>query len=341
MEKEDKFFWVLLLSIFIVPLSGAFSNLTWKMQSDVLYVFLAIMASCGISRLNEKQCWIILKAIVGLVVIQGIWVILQTFNLDPLFKAKANSAIDLPFGFSGSPNQSGLFFGVTLPLVASIFPIALPFSIYGLVCAKTTSVLIAVVISTITLCSFLYRKVIPYVIVLLIVMSVFFFTKHENINSAMFKERWNLYKYSTIAAYTGKIYLPQGNVVYTGVSNPWFGFGFGNFKMLSPTNQSLYITAAHRYKHAHNDYIEVFFEFGRLGLGVMLVFLTNFFWNFVRAKKTKLLVITFCCVLTQLISALGIFTIHTATSGMLLILFYGLYLSELRRVKNGDTRGVK
>ena len=333
MEKDDKFFWVILLSIFLVPLSGAFSSMTWKMQSDVLYVFLAILASLGISKFTEKQCWWVLRAIVGLVVIQGIWVILQTLGIDPLFSSKTNPALDLPFGFSGSPNQSGLFFGVTLPLVASVFPIALPFSLYGLLCAKTTSVFIGVIISIITLCSFLYRKALKYIFVTLFVISILFFARFENINSSMISERYELYKYSTIAAWKGNIPLPQNGKIYIGICNPWFGFGFGNFERLSPINQDLYVKAAHRYRHAHNDYIEMFFEFGRVGLGVVLIFLINFFWGFVRAAKTKLLVITFCCVLTQLISALGIFTIHTATSGMLLVIFYGLYLSELRRSK--------
>lgn len=328
MVRGNKFLWMLIFSIFAVPFSGAFGSNPWEIQSNVLYLCLAILSVFGISKLSEKQRWVVLKAMVALVIFQGVLVIAQYFNHDPLFNYKKDITKDLPFGFSCSPNQSGLFFAVTLPTVAAVFPYALPLSLFGLLCAKTTSAVIGAT-TGILLLSFGLKKARKVAAIGIILISILFFAKFEHLSTPAVCERLSVYSHSIVGVVSGRIQLFIDGKVYTAKCNPLFGYGFGNFKKLSPHNQTGYIDAAHRYYEAHNDYIQIFFEFGYLGLAITCMFLWDLVYGFIQAKKTKMLVITFSCITAQLVSALGIFTIYTATSGMLLLIMYGLYKGEI------------
>ena len=330
MGREGKFLAILCASILVVPFSGTLSSNSWEMQSDVLYIALSILASFAISRLNPKQRWMVLKTIILLVIIQGVLVILQSLNIDPLFKNKFHPEIDNPFGFSCSPNQSGVFFGVTLPLVLLACPYALPLSIFGLLCSKTTSVWVACVIGTLLATSYKVKWRIETVLLILLALTILFYGWFEKQSSGSIKERLNVYTQTTIAAATGRMPLFVDNGVYIAKWNPIFGAGLGSFKRLGPLNQNGFMdkTAGHRYDKVHNDYIEIFFENGYLGLLTIVMVIINGIGAFIRAKKTKILIIVSSCLVVQLVSSLGIFTIHTATSGMLLIVMYGLFLGE-------------
>jgi len=331
MGKEGKFLAILCASIFVVPFSGAFSQNPWEMQSQVLYIVLSILGAFSISRLNPKQRKTVLNSIIVLVVIQGILVILQYFKLDPLFNSKNNPATDLPFGFSCSPNQSGVFFGVTLPLVALVFPWALPLSIFGLLVAKTSSVWIGCLAGSVLASSYIIKWRMETVLLIALATTIVFYGYFEKQSGASIQERLDVYSHTTIAAATGKMPLYINDRVITAKWNPIFGCGIGTFPKLGPHNQTGYIHAAHRYDHAHNDYIEIFFENGYLGLLTIVMVIINGIGAFIRAKKTKILIIVSSCLVVQLVSALGIFVIHTATSGFLLIIMYGLFLGETKR----------
>ena len=322
--------WFLLASIFIVPISGAFSSNPWVMQSDVLYLFMAMFTIMKISSLNEHYRWLVLKALIALVILQGILVVLQYFNLDPLFNSLKNPGVDLPFGFSGSPNQSGVFFGTTLPLVAGLFPLALPLSLFGLLCAKTTSAWIGAMAGIALMSPKRTRK---YMFMLIVVASILFFARFETVSDGALKERELLYRSTLKASMTGVLPIKFKDKIKLVKWNPFFGAGLGSFKRLSPHNQSLWIDrpnarVSHRYMKAHNDYLQIFFENGWLGITTVCMFLLIGLYRYIQAKKTKMLMIVSSCLVVQLISSLGIFTVHTATSGMLLVIFTGLFIGE-------------
>jgi len=323
--------WFLLASIFIVPISGAFSSNPWVMQSDVLYLFMAMFTIMKISSLNEHYRWLVLKALVALVILQGILVVLQYFNLDPLFNSLKNPELDVPFGFSGSPNQSGVFFSVTMPLVAGMFPLALPLSLFALLLAKTTSAWVGAMAGIALMSPKRTRK---YMFMLIVVASILFFARFESISEGALNERNLLYRNTFRAAITGVLPIKSGDKVQMVKWNPIFGAGLGSFKRLSPYNQNFYLTGAHRYLKTHCDTLQVFFEMGYAGLAILCMFLCNMLYRFIRSKKTKLLMIVSSCLVVQFISSFGIFTVHTATSGFLLIIMLGLFLAETKRKKS-------
>ena len=274
---------------------------------------------------------------IGLVFLQGLFVLLQTYNIDPFTHSLENTSLDVPYGLSGSPNQSGLFFAVTAPL-AFICPYIIPATLLGLFQAHTTSAWIGGICGILLVASQRSLKFLWVSLVILFALSLLFFSKFENISQTSVGERLQLYKHTTQAAIKGSLPISTSKGVINIKWNPWFGAGVGSFKKLSPHNQNIWINegttptsrVGHRYKKAHNDYIEVFFECGILGLLLISSLIFNAVYRFIKAKKTKTLIIISSCLLAQLVSALGIFTVHTATSGMLLVIFYGLYLGETK-----------
>jgi len=326
-------------------------------------VELSILAIHWVSKLNSRQRWNVLKTVFALFILQAVWVILQFFNLDPIFNHFKHPEIDDTVGFSGSHNQIGLFFAQTAPLVLAICPYLLVFTAVGLFGSTTTTAFVGTVVSSLTyiyLTSRKKREMITLFSILFIMVGMVFFTKFERLNSGVIRERSHLTANTIADVEKGWVIMrgdgkrQDGYIVKKVTCNRWFGYGIGNFIRISPWTQSGYISNMtttnkhlhHRYSHAHNDIIEVFFEFGRTGFFIIMLLILDFLYGFIRSRKTKILNVTFCCVLAHLICAQGIFTVHTAVSAMILIVMFGLYLGEYKeinseqRTKSGKTRKV-
>ena len=115
-------------------------------------------------------------------------------------------------------------------------------------------------------------------------------------------------------------------------TNPWVGFGFGNYLRLFPyvpeeIAEHKFNYRNEKFTHAHNDLIEIFFELGYLGLICFIGLVGNFIWGF-RVKHNKEKVLYFCCIMAYLLNCMGNFLSQLAVSGMLLVIFYGLYRGE-------------
>ena len=300
MVKGDK---IVIAGLFLVPFSGIFSAGVWDMQFKVMIGLLLLGAIYGISRISTKKYRLIIKSVIVLCVLQGVLVILQTQGLDPFFSSIKNRAQDLPFGFSGSPNQSGLFFAVTSPLVLVYAPWLLPLQLFALFMAKTTSAVIGAAIGML----FVARNKKLCMLAVALGVTLFLF-KFESIGNEAVKERLRVYKHSIVSTYKGELSLllplktePVSYKLVKAKCNPWFGFGAGSFSRLSPHNQSTYFASnvPHRYFHAHNDYIEVFFEYGWLGLTFLCFIILNALHRFIRSHKSKLLMAVTGCILVS------------------------------------------
>lgn len=297
--------------------------------------YLACLAIYGISLFNENQRRWILRAIVGIAIIQGLYVVIQYFNLDPIFNLLGDPSKDDTVGLSGSHNQIGLFLSVTSPLILSVCPLAFPLMIFGIWCSTTSFAWVGLIVSNLFISWFISKKVFCGVAVVLILASIVFFTEFDNYSDEKFQERKDLYIHTTKTVLDGKIrlYKKKGDIMIQKIitCNSWLGYGFGSFIRISPLSQTfMKKERMHRYSHAHNDYLEVFSDMGKIGFISLMLIIFNFFYLFWKAEKTKILLICFACILAHMINALGIFTVHTANSGLLLILFYGVFMGEIR-----------
>ena len=313
-----------------------------------LFIFnLSILATREISKLGERHRKTLLQAIYLLFFIQFGWLILQNFNLDPIFDKSQDiygntfTGKDDTVGFSGSHNQIGLFFAITAPLVFLVSPIFLIFNVIGVCLSTTSTALIALCSGCLVCSSFLSQLRRFRLIIFFLIGSNLFFMKYENIVFGALRERVALFNHSIKEIKSGNALMRnQDNKLRLVQTRKWEGFGLGNFMSISPLTQWQFMEKgdhgqwpAHRYEHMHNDYLEIFYEMGICGFIAVILLVLNFIWSFIKAKKTPMLIVSFSCIVAQLVCAMGIYTIYTAISGMLLIVFYGIYRGELNGKK--------
>ena len=299
--------------------------------------------ACLISTFNSKGRGLIVRSLLAVFVLQSFMMILQFFNVDPIFNSIKDITKDSIVGLSASPNQFGLFMADMGAVVLLFSPHLFLVSVAGAALSKTSFALVGMSIGTLLfLLISKSRLFIRFVIMFLVVISIFLLTvDRPSLTNA--KERWRVWYNSIKSVETGRIEMTQKR--YNGISttryvtcNRWTGFGFGNFMRISPYSQSAYLIENdgtrwfdHVYEHAHNDYVEIYFDTGRVGFALLSILLWNFLCLYSKAKeKTLKLKSYFCAIVTHLIAALGIYTVHTVVSGMMLAVLYGLYIGELR-----------
>lgn len=302
---------------------------------------------------QKKWFWdLIFRCVIGLVVIQTIYLILQYLNLDPVFDMVGfeGKNVDSTVGLSASPNQIGVFFANTSPLLYFVHPLFYVISLFGIMMSKTTSALIGSVIGVF---SYIYltknvRQFFMFAVMLIVGASIFF-GKFENINDRIIGERVRLWEHTISQVIDGEAHVERYGERLTITTNLLNGYGLGNFIRISPYTQEPVIMTEevkahvrlhgdgakpqHVYGHAHNDLVEIFFELGLIGLVIWLLWAYDLYIRVTSLKLNKYILIPACCLTAHFVTGLGVFSVHTAVSGMLVVLMYGVLEGGL---KNGQ-----
>lgn len=326
--------WVSILSA-LCWLSAIYTNNQNSRGILILMQFdLSCLAAYVVSMLDEKHHKFILKMIFIVFLLQVGLVTLQFFNLDPIFDLKGHPELDDTVGLSGSKNQVGLFFAIVSPVVISQFPALFPAVIWGLYCSQTTTAWIGLTVAIFVYTCFIWKKSFIMfwgMVFILMACTYFYFTKWDSVTDTARNERWQVVVNTVYEVDTGRMIVQRGNIQKQFNCNRWLGYGIGKFMQISPFSQNKYLQYQHRYEHVHNDYIEAFWEMGKLFFMFLMLWVGDLLYRFFSLKnKTKHMIVAFCAVLAQMICSLGIYTVHTAVSGMLLIIFYGILEKELR-----------
>lgn len=309
---------------------------------------LCALAVLIVSKIERRHVNKIFLCVLTLVFLQGVYVVMQYFGLDPFFHSVKDSLKDDTVGMSGNHNQIGLFFAMTAPLVIYYCPIFLLITAFGIYCSTTTIAYCALVFSVLYYAFFKFRRYFIGVLCVFVVISGFYLTKVDVFSQQKLDERVRLWTHIVHSVETGQIRPRKGNVIQIVESNKWLGFGNGSFMMLSPYAQKDIKIAqfldvsgekkefSHVYEHAHNDYFETYFDLGRIGLILLIMFILDLFNKFIRSKKTKILLISFGCLVSFMICVTFIYGTQTALSGSLLTIFLGIFLGEVRRQRHGS-----
>lgn len=303
------------------------------------------------SRFDEKMIWKILYAVFFAALLNSLWTVVQFFNFDPIFNNITDISKDDTVGFVGSHNQLGVFMSVTAPVTFAIFPPTVLLNAFAIFCSKTTSSWVGLVVGMITLTALLNKKIFYnfiktfWAVVLVIALASYvFFSKFDTFSEIAYGERLNLYRHTINSVFQEKMQIFMGNVTVIKTCNMFFGYGLGSFIMLSPKSQQFIDSRfSHRYEHVHNDYFEVLFEMGISGFISMLFIIFDIIIKFIKAEKTKILIVAFASLVAHMTNSLGIYAVHTATSGMLLIIFLGIFYGEIGRQRriNESTAGTQ
>ena len=310
----------------------------------------------AISFFNKPQRKNIVYALLGAFILQSIMMALQAFGVDPIFKDITNPGNDVVVGLSASMNQFGLYMADMGPVVLSVFPYFWPLAVIGTMLSKTTFAFAGLMVGSMFYLFKTYKT--KFIIdkyqaaFLAILLAVVFFLKFDVPSRWVAEERMLVWKNSIMQVEAEKAEMTvfeKNNVSVTRylTCSKWTGFGFGNFMRVSPYTQLSYLPqnydnatlrsrGIHVYEHAHNDYVEVYFDLGRIGFLLMFLLVGSVFYFYITAKEKSIqLTAYFSALLAHLVTATGIYTVHTALSGMMLAVLYGLFMGEIKN--NGKT----
>ena len=302
----------------------------------LLHLSLAALTSYGISRIDVRKYKFILKGVLILVVIQTIFLLLQSWNIDPIFKSLIRQGMKETVAFSGSKGQMGTFFALTAPVLAYFHPALLIITLIGIVFSKSSFAFMATFVSILTYFFFTNKKLFVRLFLAILIIATVFFNKIDRLTNADFGMRFDVWKHAVKSIVTGQITLQNQDRQIIIKTNPIWGYGFGNFLRLFPyVPEGKFNFSNEKFTHAHNDYIETFvFELGYSGIIALLFLFRSFIWDFIKTEKSKELMLYFCCIVAYLLNAMGNFLSHIAVSGILLTIFYGMYKGT-RRELNG------
>ena len=317
------------------------TNLNPRSIILLIQLDLGCLTSYLISKFNTKQRKYILWSILCFTILQFLWVALQKFNLDPFFDKLGNPKLDDMVGFAGSKNQLGSFFALTMPVLLNFSPYLLAISMLGLIVAKSSFAFIAALASAVIYYKFTDIKKFRFVSLILLTLTICFLLARDIPKFTDFRTRIGVWNYAVKSTVSGEIFIEKGNQKLIVHTNPVFGYGFGNFLSIFPyvpqkVSQRYFGTNCQfnydteKFTHAHNDFVEYFFELGWAGLGIIFLMLLNFFYQFIKSKKSQEIVLYFACLLAYLINSCGNFLSQIAVSGMFLILYYGMFKGAIR-----------
>lgn len=321
----------------------AFSMVFITHQDAMAIVCLLQVGACllmakEISKFDVKQRKIVWNVVFGLLIFQIGWSILQHFNLDPIFKYAYNNKICDTVGFSGSHNQYGLFLAAASPAFFAN-PILLVAAFLGLILSNTFSALLGFAAASLFFFGRDFNKLAMVAVVIIFGLAFMFFTHKEL--SGKFHERFGVWKLSVKQVLKGKavMNITSVNTTFNDAKvqrivtcNPWFGFGFQRFFNISPLTQGglMMPQAKHYFEHAHNDYVEALFDLGIIGFVLLLFALFEVCVLYSLSGHGIQIRLAASGLIAYGVSAISIYTVHTAYNGFFLCVLIGLFYAEVR-----------
>lgn len=285
---------------------------------------------------NIKDPKWIYRCIVGMAILQSVYVLLQYIGIDFFFTG-INSKTDV-VGFVGSHNQLGAYYSSVAVLLTSINPLLCGFSIIPIFLAKQNSAIIGLVSGLLLYGCFSWRKKVIFIFIALILCLSLPWAKMAGKNKDSIMERVNVWKLTAEQSITGHAHQVGTKEMAEGldkifIANPITGFGLGKFFEISPLTQyNFRFSPYHRYEHAHNDIIEAWFELGHIGILLILLAISSVINEFLCALRrgNRRVVIPFCCLVSMCVSSLGLYIFHAPVSYYMFCLMLGLFYAEVR-----------
>lgn len=334
-------FWKLnrFLALFLVYLVFSYVFICGQAPRSMLILiltFAAMFLTYAVTQVKERN--LVYKAVVVMGLLNAVYVSAQYFHIDPFFKPTSTLAIDRMVGFMGSRNQLGIFQAIAATLSFSVMPWASLVLVIPLFLVKASTALIGLGVGTISYFLISGYRFMAFLVLIAGLIVIPFFIHGK---ASEFGERVGLWKLTIKQANQGKA-VAQLNEhtkkIYT--FSPWFGAGLGKFFEISPMTQGVLwqSCSSARYEHAHNDPVEALFEFGRIGLALLVLCVGGIVGDFIRCLHllhpgTEKLILSFSSLITLAVCSLGVYIVHAPVSLFVLALMLGLFYAEVSNAK--------
>ena len=340
-------FWKLnkFLAIFLGYLAFSYiyiANASPRTQMCLMIGSIAI--TLVVSQLKDLK-WVYV-ALIGMSLLSIDYSILQACGHDPIFVPIHGTKEDV-VSFMGSPNQLGIY------SMANAFwtPWMIPLAIVPIFMAKCNSSLIGLICGSMVYILAIYGKKAVSIAIICVLVALIPWWHYNHKQNDEIMERFKLWKltinqvsHGTIESYdlSGNKSLIQGS--------PLTGFGLGNFFVYSPFSQykmyglpktlmqsdKLPSGIEHFYEHAHNDLVEAFYEFGYIGLFMLILVIGSVGFVFMASNKSVGVVTTFASLVAQSVSSFSVYVFHAPVSLFMFCLTLGLFYAEVANGKKSS-----
>jgi O-antigen ligase len=239
-------------------------------KEETLFVIAALAVSYQVLKLNELERKTIIKALVISGLLQAIYGYLQMANLDPIFRRLSTNEFLYPVGFLGQPTLFGPY--IAMATTGALF---LGWWWVAAICAAsalcTTSSFTALSLGVGVL-TFAYltnkTKLLKVIIAcgFIGVFSLLIFRNNPIVSNLLYSHN--------------RGYVWSQAIRVTLQNKPITGFGIGSFKAIYyQIEPEVYRRSNGAFLQAHNDYVQIFFEGGFVGLSIALYAVALFIYK--------------------------------------------------------------
>lgn len=272
---------------FFIP-RESYIGLTNIFSALALYLGLKYCISKNIVKVS-----VLLKIVCWTVIFQFAWMMMQTFNFDPVFYPVTSSGTEykgaiMPLvSWSGNPSVLAIFFAMNAFLLLSyshlwVFLVVILSALFLLKSATMALGLFAGVIF-ICFCS-KGKKIIPLILLGALLYGSFLWIKKPNL------DRLPIWKQLAEKSISGR------PIVGCGINY------FAHLNIIDKTNTP--------WKEAHNDYLQLYLELGIIGLILYIGFVVSKFREFFRLRYSNLQVYLMAGLVIFMVSGISMFPQH-------------------------------
>mgnify|MGYP001587423732 CR=1 FL=1 len=328
---------------------------------QVLNVFLGcVLFSVSHSYFKKNESTPYLKILLWVGALNLFWMILQMNGIDPLYIAQDASGIPQltatykdASGLFGIKMANAIFICLLMPILASINLWIVPLLLVPLYYTRSSVACISILISMGFYIYHIHRKLFIWFIGISLVGGLAYAIYDFKDDPSTFKSRFPLWhavtKYSLIRPILG--YGPDSFRNYTKQKDFLFYSDYDyNTALLTQRDEK---TAYFKYyemdngkmhdkndrksfdkltlnwwDNPHNEYFQMLFEYGFLGLFILGGFIRELTLRFKFAIKSKELIVLSSCLLVYAISGIGHFPIHLARLAFLFPILLGAFIAK-------------
>lgn len=304
-----------------------FTSFIWGTTDASLSAIAIIASALGLASLAVNPCRKDLDTYLNLILwsclLTGVYAWLQVFGMDFIFHYQKHEDDHFPLGFIGQQTLLGQF--ISLGVTIALFRRNWWAVIY-------LTPLVFLTESTFSICS------------LGIGFGVWFLY--------FFKWKRTVIMYA-LMGFSGFAYLHESGRLFDFMNNqgrveawthilkvankrPVGGFGIGHFTYLYPKQQPKKHRKDHGiYKEAHNEYLQVYYESGSIGIVLLILCLVVFFRNYFRYFFRPEIACAGGLFLIMCFNALGSFPFHLLPMGLIALISWVIVITYKEEVPHG------
>lgn len=313
------------------------------------------------------------KPVLIVTAITLIWMTFQLFHIDPLFLpqsaagiAETESALTLPLGTFALQAANGIYMLISAILLSISSPLIALLMVVPIALSKSSAVFMSTGVVVLFYTYHLHRRAFIALSVISVLLFGFLILKDQKTDPATFGSRlpmWHSVLKKSLEFPIGygpdsfRNYGKHKNFMFNSDANQNTGISYRlndnetGFTYHSPNNDVKWLREItdetkknglkwgqfNTWDDPHNEPIKILFEYGILGVIIMIGFLRDIFNRFKDSIKDKELVTVTCLLLVFFVSSLTQFPFSLARTAYLFPIFLGAFyaITDLNGAKNG------